>query len=87
MNSDSITLFLSLPNLFILLIGLKYQEEAGKLKFVCLSNDGIDEHMVWYLFLFLLIYCPCFNFCFSTFPVNNLDNVISFPSLTYVDSH
>jgi hypothetical protein len=24
------------------------QEEAGRLKFVCLSNDGIDEHMVWY---------------------------------------
>ncbi|RDX60274.1 Histone acetyltransferase GCN5, partial [Mucuna pruriens] len=22
-------------------------EEAGKLKFVCLSNDGVDEHMVW----------------------------------------
>ncbi|KAJ6938653.1 hypothetical protein NC651_005174 [Populus alba x Populus x berolinensis] len=23
------------------------QEEAGRLKFVCYSNDGIDEHMVW----------------------------------------
>lgn len=23
------------------------QEEAGRLKFVCASNDGIDEHMVW----------------------------------------
>ena len=22
------------------------------LKFVCVSNDGTDEHMVWYLFLF-----------------------------------
>ncbi|KAL3603561.1 hypothetical protein D5086_004420 [Populus alba] len=22
-------------------------EEAGRLKFVCYSNDGIDEHMVW----------------------------------------
>ncbi|KAL9435993.1 hypothetical protein AB3S75_022121 [Citrus x aurantiifolia] len=26
---------------------LKREEEAGNLKFVCLSNDGIDEHMVW----------------------------------------
>lgn len=26
---------------------LKKEEEAGKLKFVCLSNDGVDEHMVW----------------------------------------
>ncbi|PQM40012.1 histone acetyltransferase GCN5 [Prunus yedoensis var. nudiflora] len=26
---------------------LKREEEAGRLKFVCLSNDGIDEHMVW----------------------------------------
>uniref|UniRef100_A0A5B7C8V1 histone acetyltransferase n=1 Tax=Davidia involucrata TaxID=16924 RepID=A0A5B7C8V1_DAVIN len=26
---------------------LKKEEEAGKLKFVCISNDGIDEHMVW----------------------------------------
>ncbi|XP_050236416.1 histone acetyltransferase GCN5 [Mercurialis annua] len=26
---------------------LKREEEAGKLKFVCLSNDGIDAHMVW----------------------------------------
>ena len=24
------------------------QEEAGRLKFVCLANDGVDEHMVWY---------------------------------------
>ncbi|KAL0437415.1 UNVERIFIED_CONTAM: Histone acetyltransferase GCN5, partial [Sesamum radiatum] len=23
------------------------QEEAGRLKFVCASNDGVDEHMVW----------------------------------------
>ncbi|KAF7120049.1 hypothetical protein RHSIM_Rhsim13G0030500 [Rhododendron simsii] len=29
--------------------GMKYShyEEAGRLKFVCVSNDGIDEHMVW----------------------------------------
>ncbi|KAL6959047.1 DeSI-like protein hag1, partial [Sarracenia purpurea var. burkii] len=26
---------------------LKKEEEAGRLKFVCVSNDGIDEHMVW----------------------------------------
>ncbi|EEF41390.1 histone acetyltransferase GCN5 isoform X1 [Ricinus communis] len=26
---------------------LKREEEAGRLKFVCLSNDGIDAHMVW----------------------------------------
>ncbi|KAM7253705.1 hypothetical protein ACFE04_031387 [Oxalis oulophora] len=26
---------------------LKREEEAGRLKFVCVSNDGIDEHMVW----------------------------------------
>ncbi|XP_054804085.1 histone acetyltransferase GCN5-like [Prosopis cineraria] len=26
---------------------LRREEEAGKLKFVCLSNDGVDEHMVW----------------------------------------
>lgn len=26
---------------------LKREEEAGSLKFVCLSNDGIDQHMVW----------------------------------------
>ncbi|KAI9080420.1 hypothetical protein K1719_037814 [Acacia pycnantha] len=26
---------------------LKREEEAGKLKFTCLSNDGADENMVW----------------------------------------
>lgn len=26
---------------------LKREEEAGRLKFVCHSNDGVDEHMVW----------------------------------------
>ncbi|KAJ0878082.1 putative histone acetyltransferase chromatin remodeler Bromodomain family [Helianthus annuus] len=26
---------------------LKREEEAGKLKFVCVSNDKIDEHMMW----------------------------------------
>ncbi|KAI5680167.1 hypothetical protein M9H77_01394 [Catharanthus roseus] len=26
---------------------LKREEESGRLKFVCHSNDGIDEHMVW----------------------------------------
>ncbi|CAK9143779.1 unnamed protein product [Ilex paraguariensis] len=26
---------------------LKREEEAGKLKFACVSNDGIDEHMLW----------------------------------------
>ncbi|KAL6978581.1 DeSI-like protein hag1 [Sarracenia purpurea var. burkii] len=25
----------------------KREEEAGRLKFVCVSNDDIDEHMVW----------------------------------------
>ncbi|XP_077248044.1 histone acetyltransferase of the GNAT family 1 [Tasmannia lanceolata] len=26
---------------------LKREEDAGRLKFVCFANDGIDEHMVW----------------------------------------
>ncbi|CAN6441148.1 unnamed protein product [Victoria cruziana] len=26
---------------------LKREEEAGRLKFVCYSNDGVDEHMIW----------------------------------------
>ncbi|GAB2292311.1 DeSI-like protein hag1 [Dionaea muscipula] len=26
---------------------LKREEEAGRLKFLCLSNDDVDEHMVW----------------------------------------
>ncbi|KAL2321001.1 hypothetical protein Fmac_029970 [Flemingia macrophylla] len=26
---------------------LKKEEEAGRLKFVCLSNDGVDDHMIW----------------------------------------
>ncbi|CAL1369783.1 unnamed protein product [Linum trigynum] len=26
---------------------LKKEEEAGRLKFVCVSNDGVDEHMIW----------------------------------------
>ncbi|KAI4301176.1 hypothetical protein L6164_034482 [Bauhinia variegata] len=26
---------------------LKREEEAGRLKFVCYSNDGVDDHMVW----------------------------------------
>lgn len=26
---------------------LKREEEAGRLKFLCASNDGIDDHMVW----------------------------------------
>ncbi|XP_021898004.1 histone acetyltransferase GCN5 isoform X2 [Carica papaya] len=26
---------------------LKREEEGGRLKFACYSNDGIDEHMVW----------------------------------------
>uniref|UniRef100_A0A6N2LIJ2 histone acetyltransferase n=1 Tax=Salix viminalis TaxID=40686 RepID=A0A6N2LIJ2_SALVM len=26
---------------------LKREEEAGKLKFACYSNDDVDEHMVW----------------------------------------
>lgn len=26
---------------------LKREEEAGMLKFACVGNDGIDEHMVW----------------------------------------
>ncbi|CDP03687.1 unnamed protein product [Coffea canephora] len=26
---------------------LKREEESGMLKFVCVSNDGTDEHMVW----------------------------------------
>ncbi|CAM0912674.1 unnamed protein product [Alopecurus aequalis] len=27
--------------------GLKREEETGKLKFLCYSNDGVDEHMIW----------------------------------------
>ncbi|KAK9137550.1 hypothetical protein Sjap_008144 [Stephania japonica] len=26
---------------------LKREEEAGRLKFVCFANDGVDEHMIW----------------------------------------
>lgn len=26
---------------------LKREEEAGKLKFVCVSNDKVDDHMIW----------------------------------------
>ncbi|CAH9111655.1 unnamed protein product, partial [Cuscuta epithymum] len=26
---------------------LKREEEAGRLKFVCVSNDGVDDHMIW----------------------------------------
>ncbi|ONK60597.1 uncharacterized protein A4U43_C08F20300 [Asparagus officinalis] len=25
----------------------RQQEDAGKLKFICCANDGIDEHMIW----------------------------------------
>ncbi|CAA7046133.1 unnamed protein product [Microthlaspi erraticum] len=28
---------------------LKREEQAGRLKFVCYSNDCVDEHMMWYL--------------------------------------
>ncbi|KAJ1687066.1 hypothetical protein LUZ63_018456 [Rhynchospora breviuscula] len=27
--------------------GLKREEEAGRLKFFCCSNDGVDQHMIW----------------------------------------
>ncbi|KAE8803666.1 putative histone acetyltransferase GCN5 [Hordeum vulgare] len=27
--------------------GLKREEDTGKLKFLCYSNDGVDEHMIW----------------------------------------
>ena len=23
------------------------QEDSGRLKFLCYSNDGVDEHMIW----------------------------------------
>lgn len=26
---------------------LKREKESGRLKFVCVSNDGVDEHMIW----------------------------------------
>ncbi|KAG8088313.1 hypothetical protein GUJ93_ZPchr0010g7635 [Zizania palustris] len=26
---------------------LKREEDAGRLKFLCNSNDGVDEHMIW----------------------------------------
>ncbi|KAL9261128.1 Histone acetyltransferase GCN5-like protein [Drosera capensis] len=26
---------------------LKREEESGRLRFLCLSNDGVDEHMIW----------------------------------------
>jgi histone acetyltransferase len=31
---------------------LKKEEDAGRLRFVCHSNDGIDQHMIW---------CPSFH--------------------------
>ncbi|KAG0455564.1 hypothetical protein HPP92_024856 [Vanilla planifolia] len=27
--------------------GLKKEEDAGKLRFLCYANDGVDEHMIW----------------------------------------
>ncbi|KAH7677152.1 Histone acetyltransferase protein [Dioscorea alata] len=27
--------------------GLKREEDAGRLRFLCYANDGIDEHMIW----------------------------------------
>jgi hypothetical protein len=50
-----------------------FQEETGKLKFACLSNDGVDEHMVWYnvyaslltLLIFLLIFIYENNICIT----------------------
>ncbi|PKA58300.1 Histone acetyltransferase GCN5 [Apostasia shenzhenica] len=27
--------------------GLKKEEDAGRLKFLCYANDGVDEHMIW----------------------------------------
>ncbi|CAL9037391.1 unnamed protein product [Musa banksii] len=27
--------------------GLKREEDAGRLKFLCYANDGVDEHMIW----------------------------------------
>ncbi|AQK65420.1 histone acetyl transferase GNAT/MYST 101 [Zea mays] len=27
--------------------GLKREEDSGRLKFLCYSNDGVDEHMIW----------------------------------------
>ena len=41
------------------------QEEAGRLKFVCLANDGVDEHMVWYS----IPLCLILNFPFLVQPM------------------
>ena len=41
---------------------INLQEEAGRLKFVCYSNDVVDEHMVWYLILFFLSIHVTFSF-------------------------
>lgn len=27
------------------------QEDSGRLKFLCYSNDGVDEHMIWFVAL------------------------------------
>ncbi|KAJ6829488.1 histone acetyltransferase GCN5 [Iris pallida] len=27
--------------------GLKREEDAGRLKFMCCANDGVDQHMIW----------------------------------------
>ncbi|WOL03146.1 histone acetyltransferase GCN5 [Canna indica] len=27
--------------------GLKKEEDAGRLRFLCYANDGVDEHMIW----------------------------------------
>lgn len=39
---------------------LKLQEEAGRLKFVCVSNDSVDEHMVWYLLFIYFFENSCY---------------------------
>ena len=50
-----------------------FQEEAALLKFVCISNDGVDEHMVWYVFSLPKFSAACNSFsvtvlqCFSCF--------------------
>lgn len=56
---------------------LKLQEEAGRLKFVCVSNDSVDEHMVWYLFIFYFLKIHVTSTCllnivfFTLFPLGS----------------
>jgi hypothetical protein len=32
------------------------QEDSGRLKFLCYSNDGVDEHMIWCVALLITLF-------------------------------